>query len=117
MSDVRVGPDRFGRYRDSNASSSPTPVPTLARRANPPAIQPAVTEPSTATADPRARARRCGISRNATAVSATGCGVLTLPGGTTGGDQVPTPVAPFPGQGDRNYAVASSSAPVRSARI
>jgi integrase/recombinase XerD len=34
-----------------------------------------------------------------------------------GGDQMPALVVPFPGRGDRNYAVASSSAPVRSARI
>jgi hypothetical protein len=34
-----------------------------------------------------------------------------------GWDQVPALVVPFPGQGGRNYAVASSSAPVRRARI
>jgi hypothetical protein len=34
-----------------------------------------------------------------------------------GWDQVLAPVVPFPGQGDRNYPVGSSSAPVRRARI
>ena len=34
-----------------------------------------------------------------------------------GRDQVPTPAVPFRGQGDRNYPVASSSAPARRARI
>jgi hypothetical protein len=50
---------------------------------------------------------------NGTAVSAGG-----LRGDDRAGrDQVPAPAVPFPGQGDRNYPVASSSAPLRRARI
>ena len=61
----------------------------------------------------RRRRRLACLAGNGTAVSAAGLRVPTLPGG----DQVPGPVVPFPGEGDRNYAVVSSSAPVRSARI
>jgi len=44
----------------------------------------------------------------------TSCALGPAPAGW---GQAPAPVVPFPGQGDRNYAVASSSAPVRRARI
>jgi len=55
----------------------------------------------------------CAPAGSGTAVSAAGLRGDDL----AGWDQVLAPVVPFPGQGDRDYAVASSSAPARRARI